>query len=187
MEDQPESVWSATSVRRILTLCTGNAARSVMAAYMLGVLAQTQGVALEVRSAGTFAIDGQPMSRRTRLAITSLEELGVVDLASHRSRQLRAVDLDGVDLVVAMEADHVGYVRREHPESASKTATITRLCTSLPSGSSPLGRRVATLGLDGVDLDQTVDVPDPAGGEDATYQECARTLMGLCQELVLRL
>ncbi len=51
---------------QILTLCTGNAARSVMAGAMLGA------AGLAVVTSGTHVVDGQPMSRRTRDALASL-------------------------------------------------------------------------------------------------------------------
>jgi len=171
----------------LLTLCTGNAARSVMAAYSLQTLAQMQGLTLKVTSAGTHAIDGQPISRRTRAAILGIEELSTASLGHHRSRQLRESDLHGVDLVIAMEADHVRYVRRVHPEFAAKTATFTRLVEELPGGSSPLSARVGALGLGAVSLETEVDVLDPAGCDDETYHACAREVMGLCQELIVRL
>jgi protein-tyrosine-phosphatase len=47
---------------KLLVLCTGNAARSVMAGFMLDALCEGRpGDPLRVVTAGTHTIDGQPM------------------------------------------------------------------------------------------------------------------------------
>jgi len=170
-----------------LVLCTGNAARSVMAGFMLGHLAEQHGLAIEVSTAGTHVVDGQPMSARTRSALESVAALEGIVTSRHRSHQVQEADMERADLVVAMEADHVRYVRRRHPRAAARTATIRRLCRDLPAGSSGLPLRVAALGLDDVALTGDEDVADPAGGDEEAYVACADELFSLCQELVLRL
>ena len=116
----------------LLVLCTGNAARSVMAGFMLDVLREGRpGDPLHVVTAGTHTIDGQPMSLRTRTALTRLPELAGADFRRHRSRQVHGVDLVHAELVVVMEADHVRFVRRQFPDAAAKTATIRHLCQRL--------------------------------------------------------
>jgi len=170
----------------LVVLCTGNAARSVMAGVMLEVLAEAEGIGLRVLTAGTHAVDGQPAGLRTRTALATVAPLGDVTLSAHRSRQLSEAQLSSADLVVAMEADHVRYVRRVHPEAADRTATIRRLCADLPSGPAPLESRVASLELERVLLSDDEDVADPAGGDDDDYAACAAQLWSLCQELVTR-
>ncbi|MHB8220629.1 MAG: arsenate reductase/protein-tyrosine-phosphatase family protein [Acidimicrobiales bacterium] len=171
----------------LLVLCTGNAARSVMAGFMLGYLAEANGVGIDVSTAGTHVVDGQPMSARTRTALSSVGALEGIDTSRHRSRQVRESDLERTDLVIAMEADHVRYVRRRHPDAAARTATIRRLCRDLPAGPAGLPARVAALDLGGVVLTDSEDVADPAGGDEAAYVACAHELFSLCQELIVRL
>jgi protein-tyrosine phosphatase len=171
----------------VLVLCTGNAARSVMAGYMLEHLAEAQGHPVSVITAGTHTVSGQPMSMRTRAALTSIAGLGDAPVARHRSRQLTPVDLAGADLVVAMEADHVRYVRRHHPEAADRTATLRRLAADLPAGPEPLAVRVASLVLADAEPDDAEDVADPAGRDDAVYVACAAEIWELTRELVSRL
>lgn len=168
-------------------LCTGNAARSVMAGYMLAHLAAAAGIDLGVATRGTHTIDGQPMGIRTRTALDRLGVLGELAVSGHRSRQLEEADLARADLVVAMEADHVRFVRRRHPEAAGRTATIRRLCRDLPPGPALLAARVAGLDLGRAALGSDEDVVDPAGLDDDAYLACAAELWGLCQELVPRL
>ena len=171
----------------VLVLCTGNAARSVMAGYMLADLAEGLGVPLHLATAGTHAVEGQPMSPRTRAALDGLGALGELPVGGHRSRQLDQAGLDRADLVVAMEADHVRYVRRRYPQAAGRTATIRRLCRDLAPPPGPLEHRLAALDLGRVDLGPEEDVPDPAGGDHAAYAACAAELWALCQVLVTRL
>ncbi len=78
----------------VLWVCTGNAARSVMAVTMTRARAPH----LEVRGAGTFSLPGLPMSQRTRNA---LADLGLSDpqlrqrrLGRSSSQKLRALVLD---------------------------------------------------------------------------------------------
>ncbi len=172
---------------RLLVVCTGNAARSVMAGFMLEYLSEAGGLGLRVATAGTHTVDGQPMSMRTRAALRAVDELADAAVGRHRSHQLSDADLDRADLVVAMEADHVRYVRRRHPGAAPRTATIRRLCADLGPGPGPLGARVGALGLESVELHADEDVADPAGRDEEVYVACALELWGLCRELAARL
>ena len=169
----------------LLVLCTGNAARSVMAGFMFDVLSDGRsGEPLHVVTAGTHTIDGQPMGMRTRTALARLPELAEADFRRHRSRQVHGVDLVHAELVVVMEADHVRFVRRQFPDAAAKTATIRHLCTHLAPAPPALDERVAALGLDAVELDDGEDVLDPAGHEADVYAACVDELWGLCRTLI---
>ncbi len=169
----------------LLVLCTGNAARSVMAGFMLEHLRDTcPGDPLHIVTAGTHSIDGQPMGMRTRAALLRLPEMEAADFRRHRSRQVHGVDLVHAELVVVMEADHVRFVRRRFPDAAAKTATLRRLCRDLAPGPPALGERVAGLGLAEVDLSDDEDVLDPAGHEADVYAACVDELWVLCRTLV---
>jgi protein-tyrosine phosphatase len=169
----------------LLVLCTGNAARSVMAGFMLDALRDGRpGESLHVVTAGTHTIDGQPMGLRTRTALTRLPELEGADFRRHRSRQVYGVDLVHAELVVVMEADHVRFVRRQFPDAAAKTGTIRSLCRHLTPAPPPLEARVAALGLATVELDDSDDVLDPAGHEGDVYAACVDELWALCKTLV---
>jgi protein-tyrosine phosphatase len=168
---------------RLLVLCTGNVARSVMAGLMLERLAERNGVDLRVVTGGTHSIDGQPISARTRDALASIEPLGPVVVSGHRSRQVRGIDVEHADLVVAMEASNVRYVRRHHPEASDRTATLRRLARDLAPPPPTLGERLAALRLGTLGVDPTEDVEDPAGGDGETYGRCAAELWVLCSKL----
>jgi protein-tyrosine phosphatase len=169
----------------LLVLCTGNAARSVMAGFMLEHLRDGKpGDHLHVVTAGTHTIDGQPMGVRTRTALSRLPELADAEYRHHRSRQVHGADLVHAELVVVMEADHVRFVRRRFPDAADKTATIRRLCEDLAPPPPALAERVAALDLADVPLSDTEDVMDPAGHDADVYAACVDELWGLCRTLV---
>jgi protein-tyrosine-phosphatase len=171
----------------IVTLCTGNAARSVMAAFMLEHLADQAGLALTVASAGTHVVEGQPMGMRTRAALASIPELGDLAVSGHRSKQLSHEHVTQADLIVAMEADHVRFVRRQHPEASRRCATLRRLCADLDAGPAPLDERIAALDLGELPLNPAEDVADPAGGDVDVYVACADELWSLTGQLLGRL
>ncbi len=168
-------------------LCTGNAARSVMGGFMLGFLADVEGRSIDLVTAGTHALEGQPMSIRTKNAITALPELEDLPLGRHRSHQLTNLDVEWADLILCMEADHVRYVRRVHPDGAAKAAIIVEVARSLESGDRPLHDRILALELQELDLSGSAEVEDPAGGDQDAYHSCAGEIFAYCQQLVPRL
>jgi protein-tyrosine-phosphatase len=170
---------SPVSPLRILFVCTGNAARSVMAGAMCRALAPDWDVA----TAGTHVIEGQPISWRTREA---MERLGF-SADGHRSHQLIDADAAPADLVVAFEGWHVAYIRRTHPGAAAKTATIKRWVRDLPTVSDALPVRIKALDLAHAVLQPWEEVDDPAGGDVEVVAACAREVLDLTRALVTTL
>lgn len=162
----------------LVVVCTGNAARSVMAGAILAERAPH----LTVTTAGTHVVEGMPMSWRTRDALATIG----ITAPNHRSRQLSEAHLDTADVVVGFAGEHIGYVRRVHPGAASRTATLRRLARDLPE-SGPLAERLAALDLADLELEPWEDVADPAGGDLDDFIDCARDISVLCDQLVARL
>ncbi|MDZ7676215.1 MAG: hypothetical protein U5K30_14250 [Acidimicrobiales bacterium] len=165
----------------VLFLCTGNAARSVMA----GVSLTSRRPDLVIETAGTLVVDGQPMSWRTRAAI---EGVGW-DVPRHASRQVHPPDLDGAGVVVAMAPEHVQWVRRTHPSAAGHTITLPRLVHDLPgaAGHGSIRDQVDGLGLADVELEDWEEIVDPGGGEGEVFAACASEIDELIGQVADRL
>jgi protein-tyrosine phosphatase len=162
-------------VTQVLFLCTGNAARSVMA----GVALAERRSDLQIETAGTLSVDGLPISWRTRAALSHVG----LPWPQHASRQVVRAHLHAADVVIGLAPEHVDWVRREHPDMAGRTATLIRLVKQLPPAGLPLGDRLATLQLASVELGDWEEVVDPGGGEVETFMTCAREVVDLVDDL----
>lgn len=171
----------------VYLVCTGNAARSPVAAAMLRD--RDSGGGLDVRSAGVLVLEGHPMGARPRAA---LARHGLVDHA-HRSRQFSAADAEAADLVVVMEPMHLRWMRLNFPACASITGSLRRLSRDLPPGRADgsttlsLGERVASLDLAQREFEPWEEVIDPAAGDQAVFDRCADDLRQLVNDLYRRL
>jgi len=134
----------------------------------------------QVTTTGTHVIEGQPMSWRTHKAINHAG----FDATRHRSHQMTDADIRAADLVVAMAAEHVAYVRRQHAHAAGRTATLKRLVKELNGTSGLLAPRLESLALADIVLEPWEDVVDPAGGQLPEFEACAEEIRELVVGLV---
>lgn len=164
----------------ILFLCTGNAARSVMGAAVMRQLTDQ----VVVTSAGTHSLPGLPMSTRTR---TALEGVNAAD-PDHRSAQVDQEMVDEASLIVMFEPMHLRYMRKEHPTSAGRTASLPRLARDLEAGPfATMDDRIEALALADHDFEPWEEVVDPAGGELPVFQDAARVIDEMVRILAKKL
>ncbi len=163
----------------VLFLCTGNAARSVMAAATLGELRPE----LRIESAGTLSVDGLPISWRTRAAF---DDIGI-QYPKHASKQAVRAHLHDSDVIIGLAPEHIEWVRREHPDVADRTVTLKRLVRALAPPPPAIEERLRSLHLEAVALEPWEEVVDPGGGEVPEFVAAAREIHALVQQLAVLL
>jgi len=138
---------------RILFICTGNICRSPMAEVLLRNRLEKEGlIGWEVKSAGTWTVDGASASR---YAIQLMAERGL-DLGSHHSQGVNRRMLEQADLVLVMTQGHAEALRLEFPDQSEKVYLLSEMRN---------GHRF--------------DIDDPYGGSQAEYQACVNILSDL--------
>jgi protein-tyrosine-phosphatase len=135
---------------RVLLVCTGNTCRSPLAeAALRDALGEDRG-RVEVRSAGTSAMEGEPASEGSR----RVAEADGFDLSSHRSHRLTREDVRDADLVLVMERHHRAAV-----EALGADRGRVQVIDEWPAPGDPGS-----------------PVSDPFGGSPEAYEECWRRI-----------
>jgi protein-tyrosine phosphatase len=142
-------------MKTLLVLCTGNIYRSPLVAALVQqrLAAANLAGAVEVISAGIFAIDGAPADPTV---VTVLRERGI-DIAHHRAHTVTIADLNTADLILVMEEAQRQSIFYRAPQLLYKVVLLSELS----------GRHV--------------DVPDPVGQSPAVVRTLASAADGYIQ------
>jgi protein-tyrosine phosphatase len=152
-----------------------------MLSYMLTTLAKANGFDWQIRTAGTYVVEGSAMSARTRDALMALDDVGPHHYSAHRSHQLTSDDVAWADVILASEADHVHFVRRNFPNGTSKTVQLHQFLRAAPIDVT-FEEQLHFVAL--LAPSESLDVADPAGGDQAAYDACAAALWEMAQAFV---
>ena len=173
---------------RIFFVCTGNQARSpIAAAWTARALA---GLPVEVGSAGTLP---RPPSPVLLEAGAIANQLGL-DVALHQSSHVGAHDLSSSDLVVGFELHHVAAAVVEGGAAASRAFLLKELVrlargVAPPAHADPVERARAAIGLADALRRETgqslgEEIRDPAGRRIRSFREIVFEVVRTCDEMI---
>ncbi|HBN5083279.1 TPA: low molecular weight protein arginine phosphatase [Listeria innocua] len=100
----------------ILFVCTGNTCRSPLAEKIL----QKMRPDLEVRSAGTRALDGVTISENSREILLQMNLPG-----EHAAKKITEADIDWADEVYVMTKNHQAELKSIFPAASNKIQLIS--------------------------------------------------------------
>ena len=170
----------------VLFVCTGNICRSPTAeALARRELARHPGVPIQVSSAGSHALEGNPAASRSILAAA---ERGA-GLERHFARELTRRRVRAADLVLCMAAEHRPFVLSYDRSAADRTfllASFARVADEWGWQAAPPAGLVA-LAAEHATEQPGDDVDDPLGQPPEAYAACAERLDGLVTPVIAAL
>jgi protein-tyrosine-phosphatase len=141
--------------RTVVFVCTGNVCRSPMAAgFFYDRLFRDKAADLvRVRSAGTWALEGQPASAYA-LQVMAERDL---DISAHRGRNLTQTDVDEADLILVMTVQQKESIAQDFEHSDGKVHLLSAMAGP------------------------PYDIQDPYGGSIVEYRRTATELADLVE------
>lgn len=135
-----------------------------MAEVIFNSLAEEKGLDWRAESAGIAAVGDRPASPN---AVQAVAEIGL-DLTTHTTRFLPAVDLNEYSLFVGMGDEHADILR-----SIGIPANLVRVLRRAPNP-------------DDI-YDLRMDIVDPYGGDLNAYRKCRDDIIGAVKALMTTL
>jgi protein-tyrosine phosphatase len=182
----PDPSSGAAEPFGVLFVCTGNICRSPTAeALARRELARYPGVPLEVSSAGSHALEGNPAASRSMLAASTRG----ASLERHFARELTRRRVRSAGLILCMAAEHRPFVLSYDRSAANRTfllATFARVAGEWDWLAGSPAELVALAAEHAQELDGD-DIDDPLGHPAEAYAACAERLDGLVTPVIAAL
>jgi len=170
----------------VLFVCTGNICRSPTAeALARRELERHPGVPIQVSSAGSHALEGNPAASRSMLAASTRG----ASLERHFARELTRRRVRSAGLILCMAAEHRPFVLSYDRSAASRTfllATFARVASQWEWLAGSPAELVALAAEHARELDGD-DIDDPLGHPAEAYAACAERLDGLVTPVIAAL
>ena len=171
----------------VLFVCTGNICRSPTAeALARRELARYPGAPIQLSSAGSHALEGNPAASRSMLAAATRG----ANLERHFARELTRRRVRAADLVLCMAAEHRPFVLSYDRGAAGRTfllATFARAASQWGWLASSPAELVALAAEHRQPEQEGDDIDDPLGHPAEAYAACAERLDGLVVPVVAAL
>ncbi|MDX6573694.1 MAG: low molecular weight protein-tyrosine phosphatase [Gaiellales bacterium] len=166
----------------VLTVCTGNLHRSVLAEHVLTAAAGRMGLGWTVRSAGIAATPGRPIDPRTERVLARSRIPVTPGWTTHR---VQPEALDAADLILVAAEEHRRAIAELDPGALTRVYLLrqfARLAAAVrEAGGAPTGPDlVATANAARAHLQPVPpgadDIPDPVGRPDRVLRGCLRDI-----------
>jgi protein-tyrosine phosphatase len=162
----------------VLFVCTGNICRSPTAeALARRELERYPGAPIQLSSAGSHALEGNPAASRSMLAAATRG----ANLERHFARELTRRRVRAADLILCMAAEHRPFVLSYDRSAASRTfllATFARVASQWEWLATSPAELVALAAEHARELDGD-DIDDPLGHPAEAYAACTERLDSL--------
>ena len=170
----------------VLFVCTGNICRSPTAeALARRELERYPGVPLQVSSAGSHALEGNPAASRSMLAASTRG----ASLERHFARELTKRRVRSAGLILCMAAEHRPFVLSYDRSAADRTfllASFARVASqSHWLATSPAD--LVALAAEHAREQPGDDIDDPLGQSSEAYTACAERLDSLVAPVIAAL
>ena len=170
----------------VLFVCTGNICRSPTAeALARRELERYPGVPIQVSSAGSHALEGNPAASRSMLAASTRG----ASLERHFARELTKRRVRSAGLILCMAAEHRPFVLSYDRSAADRTfllASFARVAAEWGWMAGSPAELVA-LAAEHAQVRYGDDIEDPLGLAADAYAACAERLDGLVSPVIAAL
>jgi protein-tyrosine phosphatase len=170
----------------VLFVCTGNICRSPTAeALARRELARYPGAPIQLSSAGSHALEGNPAASRSMLAAATRG----ASLERHFARELTRRRVRAADLILCMAAEHRPFVLSYDRSAANRTFLLATFARVAPEwdwlATSPA--ELVALAAEHAREQDGDDIDDPLGKDSEAYAACAERLDGLVTPVIASL